>query len=300
MPGRMTEHCLNENPLIALAIATLFGMALPSARGQDSISVEFFYDNLSPHGDWLDAGDYGYVWQPYDTGDDWRPYGDGRWVYTDAGWTWDSAEPYGWAVYHYGRWANMRDVGWVWVPGTEWGPAWVSWRRSPEYVGWAPLPPEAQFSNSVGLSSWVDDYYDIGPGSYRFVEGRNFGARHLNTVFVDRSRNVSIINQTTNITNITCRDNVIYNGGPDYDEQLRRSSEPISRYKLDRRRDFDGGGGQQQDGYFQSKVDGDSYSVAAPRLRDGGGGKPAKLSRSVRDAEVDRGWREVGTAEEVA
>src|SRR2546423_9736807 len=30
------------------------------------------------------------------------------------------------------------------VPGDEWAPAWVSWRSSKDYVGWAPLPPEAR------------------------------------------------------------------------------------------------------------------------------------------------------------
>jgi len=284
--------------LSTLVVATFFAMALPAARGQDSISIEFFYDNLSPHGDWFDAGDYGYVWQPYDVRDDWRPYSDGRWVYTDAGWTWDSVEPYGWAVYHYGRWANIREVGWVWVPGTEWGPGWVSWRRSPEYVGWAPLPPEARFSVSIGISSWADDYYDIGPGHYRFVEGRHFGAPRLNNVFVDQSQNLTIINQTTNITNITYRDNVVYNGGPEYDDLARRSSEPISRYRLERRRDFDGNKGQADTDYFQSRVEGDSYSVVAPRLREGGEGKPAKIARTVSEAEVDRGWRDVGNAEQ--
>ncbi len=83
----------------AFAAAPFFAMALPSARGQDSISVDFFYENLSPHGDWLDAAGYGYVWQPRNIDNDWRPYSHGRWVYTDAGWTWDSAEPYGWAPF---------------------------------------------------------------------------------------------------------------------------------------------------------------------------------------------------------
>jgi hypothetical protein len=282
-----------------LAVATLFAAALPSARGQDPVSVDLFYETLSPHGEWFDAGDYGYVWQPSEIRDDWSPYSDGRWVYTDAGWTWDSAEPYGWAVYHYGRWADMQNVGWVWVPGTEWAPAWVSWRRTPEYVGWAPLPPEARFSTSIGISSWADDYYDIGPGHYRFVEGRNFGVRRLNTVFVERQQNVTIINQSTNITNISYRNNVIYNGGPDYDELSRRSSDPISRYRLDRRSEFDGNRGRDEAGYFQSRVDGDSYSVASPRLREGGEGRPAKVARTVADAEVNRGWRDVGNTEEV-
>jgi hypothetical protein len=66
----------------------------------------------------------------------WRPYTNGRWVYTDAGWTWISEEPFGWATYHYGRWARLRNIGWIWVSGDEWAPAWVSWRKSNDYVGW--------------------------------------------------------------------------------------------------------------------------------------------------------------------
>lgn len=189
--------------LTTLAAVLLCASTSPPARAQESITVDFFYDNLQPHGQWLDVGDYGYAWQPNDMRSDWSPYSDGRWVYTDVGWTWDSYEPYGWAVYHYGRWANLRRVGWVWVPGTEWAPAWVSWRHSPTYVGWAPLPPEARFIAGIGFSSWVDDYYDIGPGHYRFVEGRNFGSAHLNRSFIDRGQNLTLINETTNITNIT-------------------------------------------------------------------------------------------------
>ena len=60
----------------------------------------------------------------------------------DYGWYWDSREPYGWATYHYGRWALTADYGWVWVPGAEWGPAWVDWRYGGGYAGWAPMPPE--------------------------------------------------------------------------------------------------------------------------------------------------------------
>jgi hypothetical protein len=34
------------------------------------------------------------------------------------------------------------DYGWVWVPGAEWGPAWVDWRYGGGHAGWAPMPPE--------------------------------------------------------------------------------------------------------------------------------------------------------------
>jgi hypothetical protein len=72
---------------------------------------------------------------------DWRPYSDGSWVPTDAGWSYSSADPWGWACYHYGRWGFAADLGWFWTPGYVWSPAWVSWRRSNGYVAWSPLPP---------------------------------------------------------------------------------------------------------------------------------------------------------------
>ena len=71
----------------------------------------------------------------------WQPYWDGRWVWTTAGWTWATEEPWGWATYHYGRWAALGSVGWVWLPGRVWGPAWVAWRWGGGYAGWCPLGP---------------------------------------------------------------------------------------------------------------------------------------------------------------
>jgi len=283
-----------------LIAALLFGVLAPVTQAREAVSVDFFYDNLEPHGDWREVGDYGYCWQPRDVGSDWRPYSDGRWVYTDAGWTWDSNEPFGWAVYHYGRWVDVGNVGWVWVPGTEWGPGWVSWRHSPQYVGWAPLPPEARFLLAIGLNSWVDDYYDIGPSHYRFVDNRNFGSRRLNTVFVDQRQNVSIIHQTTNITNISYINNVIHNGGPVYDQQLRQSREPIQRYRLDRRQDFTGDPRRQSPDHLRSRIDGDSMSVLALPFTGRSAGMPHKLGVKVERAEVNHGWKNTGTADEIA
>ena len=124
-----------------------------------------FYEKLDPYGEWRETSEYGYVWQPREaeSSRDWRPYTEGRWVYSDAGWTWVSEESFGWATYHYGRWVRLRRIGWVWVPGEEWAPAWVSWRTSKDYVGWAPLPPEASFDRRSGIQNGADSYYDIGP-----------------------------------------------------------------------------------------------------------------------------------------
>src|SRR6188768_2473373 len=143
-------------------------------------SYDTFYRKLEPYGAWRETEDYGFVWQPREArGRDWRPYTDGRWAYTDAGWTWVSREPHGWATYHYGRWTRLRGVGWVWVPGEEWAPAWVSWRSSDRHLGWAPLPPEARFERRTGIHQWADSYYDIDADEYVFIPNEEIGAENV-------------------------------------------------------------------------------------------------------------------------
>ena len=283
-----------------LSAAILLGTIRPAASAAVEVSVDFFHDHLESYGDWREVGDYGYCWQPRDVDRDWRPYSDGHWVYTDAGWTWDSEEPYSWAVYHYGRWARVDQVGWVWVPGTEWGPAWVSWRRSPRHVGWAPLPPEAHFNRSSGFSVRVDADFDIGPANYSFVEVRNFGAPRLRTVFVEPRENITIINQTTNITRITYINNVVYNEGPQYDVISRETAQPIRRLKLDRREQLDGDPGTVRAEQLKPTVEGDSLRVMAPRFDTKPATAPRKVAPKVEKAEVDRGWKDAGPPEEVA
>src|SRR4029077_14546805 len=97
---------LMKKNLIALAVLAFGASALQQARAD--VSVDYFYDNLSS-GNWIEVQGYGYGWQPdlavnYTN---WRPYADGYWAYTDDGWTWISYEDFGWATYHYGRWANL-------------------------------------------------------------------------------------------------------------------------------------------------------------------------------------------------
>jgi hypothetical protein len=200
-------------------------------------SYSMFYTKLEPLGVWRETSTYGYVWQPREAAQSrsWRPYTNGHWVYTDAGWTWISEEPFGWAAYHYGRWTRLRGIGWVWVPGEEWAPAWVSWRTSNDYVGWAPLPPEARFERRTGIQNWADNYYDIGPEQYCFVPTREIGNQRIERAVVPSEQNVTIVNQTTNVTNITYNNTTIINQGPSYEEVRARSQQPIARLRLERR-----------------------------------------------------------------
>jgi hypothetical protein len=206
-------------------------------RGSQTPSGDYglFYSKLEPHGDWMETSDYGYVFRPREAErSTWRPYTNGRWVYTDAGCTWVSEESFGWATYHYGRWTRIRNIGWVWIPGDEWAPAWVSWRKSDSYVGWAPLPPEARFDHGTGIHNWADNYYDIGPENYSFVQTREFGSSRVERAVVPVQQNLTIVNQTSNVTNITYNNTTIINQGPNYDEIRTRTAEPMQRLKLER------------------------------------------------------------------
>ena len=98
--------------------------------------------------------DYGPVWYP-DSGraDDWAPYATATGRRRRLGHTWVDAAPWGYAPFHYGRWAFVGGR-WGWCPGAYvarpvWAPALVGWyggagwavvgkRRAPVY-GWVPL-----------------------------------------------------------------------------------------------------------------------------------------------------------------
>ena len=112
----------------------------PPPAGSDVSSEAVFYERLSPYGYWTFVAPYGRVWVPA-VGYGWRPYYYGQWVLTDWGWTFVSDDPWAWAGYHYGRWNWGTGVGWYWVPGRVWGPAWVDWRYGGGYVTWCPLGP---------------------------------------------------------------------------------------------------------------------------------------------------------------
>lgn len=284
--------------LFSFLASAAFLLALTPPAPAANVSVSLFYESLEPYGEWVDSDDYGYVWHPRDVGDDWRPYTVGSWAYTDAGWTWISEEPFGWATYHYGRWVEIERVGWTWVPDREWGPAWVSWRRSDRHVGWAPLPPEARFEARTGFHAWVDSYYDIGPSYYTFVKVRDLGAPRLRSVIVAPRENITIINETRNITNITYVNNVVINNGPEYDVVVRESAQPIRRLKLERRTDIDFRPGADRS-RFAAQVSGETLRVAAPMVEVNRETAPKKVARKLQSVEVNRGWKNAGDPQAV-
>jgi hypothetical protein len=276
--------------LLLAAFATL--LASSAVNAHESVSVDFFYDNLDPYGDWAQVGDYGYGWHPRDVDADWSPYSDGYWAFTDGGWTWVSYEDFGYITYHYGRWTHLADEGWYWIPGNEWAPAWVSWRHNDDYVGWAPLPPECGFRADIGISSGVDVEFGIGPSFYSFCRVRDFGSPALRPVIIDRSRNVTFINQTTNITNITVNkaNNVIFNGGPNYQTLARKSAKPIQTLRLVQQTDPAAIRTSAANKTF-ARQQGKQLIVAAPTITAPTTQiAPKRLGRTLPQSKIDKGW----------
>ncbi|HET8541731.1 MAG TPA: DUF6600 domain-containing protein, partial [Anaeromyxobacter sp.] len=163
-PGARADDWEQEPPGWSEPPAEGYDVAVDVDPGGD-VSLETFQGPLAPYGEWVHSPRYGQVWRP-NVAAGWRPYYYGRWEWTNEGWLWVSDEPWGWAAYHYGRWTWDSYFGWIWVPGYQWAPAWVSWRYSGDVIGWAPLGPG--FSLYVSTYPFVDFWWTFVP-TVRFV-----------------------------------------------------------------------------------------------------------------------------------
>lgn len=189
-----------------LALVLVSSGTMPPASADVDVSFGFFHASLAPHGTWHVSASYGRVWQPAVHVASWNPYYDGRWEYSDCGWTWVADYAWGAIPYHYGTWVFDPALGWVWVPGTVWAPSWVVFRTAPGYVGWAPVAP----SFTVGLA--VARYE---PDLFVFVEERDFLAPRIRSHVVPLERKRRLLPATTLVNNIRIENGVVVNPGPD-------------------------------------------------------------------------------------
>ncbi|SFC15996.1 hypothetical protein SAMN05216344_11056 [Polaromonas sp. OV174] len=124
------------------------------------------YQQLDAYGDWQQDPSYGAIWLPRSVPLHWAPYSVGNWSWISPwGWTWIDDAPWGFAPFHYGRWAQIGPR-WAWVPGRlaprpvyapalvafvgagaglSWNIAIGSGSASRPGVGWFPLAPGEAF-----------------------------------------------------------------------------------------------------------------------------------------------------------
>ncbi|MCU1337096.1 MAG: putative prolin-rich exported protein [Bryobacterales bacterium] len=151
------------------------------------------YEDLDANGSWRDDPDYGPVWAPRVSAV-WAPYHDGHWRWIEPwGWTWIDDAPWGFAPFHYGRWAYARN-SWFWVPGPVvarpvYAPALVA------FVGGNQWSASIAIGGGGGVA-----WFPLGPREiYR-------PAYRVSPAYVNR---VNVVN-VTHVTNVTTVTNVRY------------------------------------------------------------------------------------------
>ncbi|MEY2466059.1 MAG: hypothetical protein QOD03_580 [Verrucomicrobiota bacterium] len=204
-------------------------------------SATYFYDSLSPYGNWVQIEGAGLCWQPSTVviNREWQPYGDhGHWVYSDCGWYWVSDYSWGWAPFHYGRWFRNSHWGWCWAPDTVWGPSWVSWRYADDYCGWAPLPPTACYRPGGGFTYYgasvgISFGFGLSVGHYTFVPTGRFCDPHPYRYRADHRNVTKIYNKTIVVNQIVSgNNNTVINKGIPVDRVARASHTKIETMRV--------------------------------------------------------------------
>ncbi|MBH1963755.1 MAG: chromosome partitioning protein ParA [Comamonadaceae bacterium] len=133
------------------------------------------YQQLDAYGDWNQDANYGAVWYPRVTVNDWAPYRDGQWRWVEPwGWTWVDDAPWGFAPFHYGRWAQIGPR-WAWVPGPVvrrpvYSPALVS------FIGGS--SGDTNWGVSLGSGGPGAAWFPLAPGEY-WQPGYRASSRYL-------------------------------------------------------------------------------------------------------------------------
>jgi hypothetical protein len=252
---------IRKAAILWILLIGMIGVAPQETTAQVSVSFQLFYDNLSPHGYWIDNPRYGYVWVP-NVSRGFVPYRtNGYWVYTEAGWTWASNYSWGWAPFHYGRWYYDSYYGWVWVPDTYWGPAWVTWRYFDGYYGWAAIGP------GISVSLAYSNSYHVPSSHWVFVRESDFGRRNISNYYVSSANNRTYVNKAKVINNIHTDKStkVRYHAGPSRADVQKRSKADFAQVNLKER---------SRPG---QSVSGNEMQLYKPRVERGGGrgNKPA-------------------------
>jgi hypothetical protein len=160
-------------------------------------------EDLDQNGTWESTPDDGTVWAPNTVAVGWAPYRFGHWVWISPwGWTWVDDAPWGFAPFHYGRWATFGGR-WCWVPGPRRGnpvyaPALVAW------VGGAPFGASAAFAGAGGVA-WFplgprEVYVPAYPASQTYVRSINISntpvsGSEVMSVYNHPAQNIRYVNR---------------------------------------------------------------------------------------------------------
>jgi hypothetical protein len=175
-------------------------------RWDDSRSAQYVsrdvvgFEDLDDNGDWRDDPNYGHIWFPTHVDEGWAPYHVGHWDWIEPwGYTWVDDSPWGYAPFHYGRWAFVSGR-WGWIAG----PANVQPVYAPALVvfigggpggfggnvGWFPLGPREVYVPP----------YQVSRG---YMTQVNVSNTTVNPTVVTNIYNTTVVNKSATITNVT-------------------------------------------------------------------------------------------------
>ncbi len=229
------------------------------------VSFQTFFDELADEGEWIvitkeeidkelndgegqsfasyfqEEDGLVYIWKPSASGEDWRPYMDGKWVYTTSGWMWVSNYNWGWACYHYGRWWKSKSYGWVWMPGYVWAPAWVKWRMAGEHIGWVPLSPKAKWRGEDGIS--ISAYkYENPDEQWTFIDKSKFVDDVTKSNTAPVKENSGLVRNSEEVLDMKLEGGMVRGKGPDAADIERTTGKTIKpreiRFRKEKGRSF--------------------------------------------------------------
>lgn len=205
----------------------------------------------------VDAGVY-FVWRPASdlavsiaSGEPpvYIPYSNGQWLYTDQGWYFKAPTPEEEITSHYGRWAYNDALGWVWVPGRVWSPAWVDWRENDNYVAWAPVPQYVYLTGSTLDVPTIDD------NKYVIVEKKNFTEPQLFKYMYLENKNKVMIKEMKKIDGVMVINRTVIDKGPEVSVIEKETGKTIQKVKVNK-----------SDNRHDVKYSPESMTVYAPKL----------------------------------
>ena len=185
------------------------------------------YEDLDANGDWRDDPSYGHVWFPNRVEVGWAPYHTGHWDWIEPwGYTWVDDSAWGYAPFHYGRWVTVGGR-WGWVAGpvavrAVYAPALVVFVGGGVgvgfggNVGWFPLGPREVFVPT----------YHVSAG---YMTRVNISNTTVTNVQVTNIYNTTIVNRTTNITNVTYVNRGVQGAVMVVPQHAFASAQPVAR-----------------------------------------------------------------------
>lgn len=156
------------------------------------------------------------------------PYNDGQWLNTDQGWYFKANTPQEDLTSHYGRWALDPNLGWVWLPGKVWSPAWVEWRENEDYIAWAPVPPGVYIQNDAITQTTLNENRYTIVEKKQFIEPSVYKYRYQ---YVE-NKNKIMIKEMTKTDGVIIKNKTVINKGPEVSVIEKKSGKKIEQIKI--------------------------------------------------------------------